>query len=97
MVDGLFGYKSGFRKGDQIDFVLQQYKLQPDEVIFLGDSLKDYDFARDKKVDFIGLSGIFKKTDFQKKGLLSVNRLTDLIKLFDQSEKYFNSFEKVKL
>ncbi len=97
LVDGLFGYKSDFRKGDQIDFVLQHYKLQPDEVMFIGDSLKDYDFARDKKVDFIGLSRIFKKIDFQKKGLLSVSCLTDLIKLFDQSEKYFNSLEKVKL
>lgn len=97
LVDGLFGYKSNFEKGDQIDFVLQHYKLQPDEVMFIGDSLKDYDFAKDKKVDFIGLSRIFEKIEFQKKGLLSVSCLTDLIKLFDQSEKYFNSFEKVKL
>lgn len=97
LVDGLFGYKSDFRKGAQIDFVLQHYKLQPNEVLFVGDSLKDYDFANDKKVGFIGLSRIIKKIDFQNKGLSCVNRLTDLTKLFDQSEKYFNSFEKVKL
>ncbi|MGR3317779.1 MAG: HAD hydrolase-like protein [Candidatus Anammoxibacter sp.] len=97
LVDGFFGYKSDSRKGEQIDFVLQHYKLQPDEVMFIGDSLKDYDFAKDKKVDFIGLSRIFEKIEFQKKGLLSVSCLTDLIKLFDQSEKYFDSFEKVKL
>lgn len=97
LVDGLFGYKSDFRKGAQIDFVLQHYKLQPSEVLFIGDSLKDYDFANDKKVGFIGLSRTFKKMDFQNKGLSCVNRLTDLTKLFDQSEIYFNSFEKVKL
>ena len=96
MVDGLFGCKSDFRKGEQIDFVLQHYKLQPDEVMFIGDSLKDYDFAKEKKVDFIGLSRIFEKIKFQKKGALSVPCLMDLVKLFDKSEKYFYSIEMIK-
>ncbi|MBW2039838.1 MAG: HAD hydrolase-like protein, partial [Deltaproteobacteria bacterium] len=94
LVDGLFGKKSDFGKSEQIDFVLQHYRLKPDEVLFVGDSLKDSDFAKDKKINIIGVSRIFKKIEFQRKGILSVSDLTELIKLFDKSENYFESFEK---
>jgi phosphoglycolate phosphatase len=94
-VDGLFGKKSDFGKSEQIDFVIQHHKLQPNEVLFVGDSLKDYDFAKDKKIKFIGISRIFEEKEFQKKGTLSVSCLTNLVKLFDQSEKYFKSLEEV--
>ena len=95
LMDNLFGYEQNFRKGDQIDFVLQHYQLQPDKVLFVADSLKDYDFAKEKKINFIGISGIFEKKEFQKRGALSVGRLTDLTELFDTSENYLNYIEKV--
>ena len=95
LMDNLFGYEQNFRKGDQIDFVLQHYQLQPDKVLFVADSLKDYDFAKEKKINFIGISGIFEKKEFQKRGALSVGSLTDLTELFDTSENYLNYIEKV--
>ena len=97
LLDGFFGYKSGFGKGKQIDLVLQHYKLHPEEVLFVGDSLRDVDFAKDKKIKFIGIAGIFKQQDFQKIGVLSVNCLTDLVKLFRQTEKYLKHLEECKL
>ncbi len=95
LMDNLFGYEQNFRKGDQIDFVLQHYQLQPDKVLFVADSLKDYDFAKEKKINFIGISGIFEKKDFQERGALNVDSLTDLTELFDTSENYLNYIEKV--
>ncbi len=95
LVDGLFGYKTNFRKTDQIDFVLRHYKIKPDEALFIGDSLKDYNFSNDKKIEFIGISGIIEKNEFKKRGILCVNNLTNFVKLFEKSEKILNSFEKV--
>lgn len=58
--------------------------------------LKDNDFAKDKKINFIGISMIFDRIEFKKRGALSVSCLADLAELFDQSEKYFKSLEEVK-
>jgi len=96
LFDNLFGYEPNFKKGDQIDFALQHYQLPPDKVLFVGDSLKDYDFAKDKKINFIGISKTFRKEDFQNKGALSVRSLTDLVKLFNTSENYPKHIEYVR-
>ncbi len=96
LFDNLFGYEPNFKKGDQIDFTLQHYQLPPDKVLFVGDSLKDYDFAKDKKINFIGISKTFRKEDFQNKGALSVRSLTDLVKLFNTSENYPKHIEYVR-
>jgi len=96
LFDNLFGYEPNFKKGDQIDFALQHYQLPPDKVLFVGDSLKDYDFAKDKKINFIAISKTFRKEDFQNKGALSVRSLTDLVKLFNTSENYPKHIEYVR-
>jgi phosphoglycolate phosphatase len=95
LMDDLLGYEQNFRKGDQMDFVLRHYQLQPDRVLFVADSLTDYDFARDRKIEFIGISKIFGKKEFQKKGAMCVGSLTDLTRLFDTAENYLNYIEKV--
>lgn len=82
LLDGFFGFKLDFKKSNQIDFILKHYNLKQEEVFFVGDSLRDAEFAKDKKIGFIGISRIFKKTDFQRKGVLCVACLKDLIKLF---------------
>ena len=92
---GFFGYRAGFGKGEQIDFIIQNYNLDPRKVIFLGDSLKDVDYIRDKKIEFIGIEKIFGRKDFHKIGASSLGSLTDLVRLFDKYEEYLNIFEKV--
>jgi phosphoglycolate phosphatase len=96
LLDNLFGYKPNFKKVEQFDFILQHYKLQPDKVVFVADSLRDYDFARDKRINFIGISKIFKKKAFQKKGTLSVRSLADLTKFFDTSENFLKYVEQAR-
>jgi phosphoglycolate phosphatase-like HAD superfamily hydrolase len=94
-LEGFFGYRAGFGKGEQIDFIIQNYKLDPRKVLFVGDALKDVDYIKDKKIEFIGISRIFGRKDFQRIEASSVGSLTDLVRLFDKYEKYLNIFEKV--
>ena len=86
LFDGAFGYKPGFGKGEQIDFILQHHTLHPEEVVFVGDSLRDFDFAKSKKIQFIGIERIFKRKDFQKIGALSVRSMTDFVKLIGDKD-----------
>lgn len=95
LLDGFFGYKPDFVKSEQIDYILQHYNLHPKDVLFVGDSLKDFDFAKDKKIKFIGIAQIFKQKDFRKTGGISVLNLDDIVKLFGEHENYFNTFDKV--
>ncbi|MCH7483559.1 MAG: HAD hydrolase-like protein, partial [Chloroflexi bacterium] len=86
LLDGCFGYKPGFAKGQQIEFILRHYNLRPDEVIFVGDSLMDYEFVRGKGVRFIGLRRLFEEHDFRDRGLFSVKDLTELASVWRRSE-----------
>lgn len=95
LLDGFFGYKPDFVKSEQIDYVLQHYNLQPKDVLFVGDSLKDFDFAKDKKINFIGIARIFQQKDFRKTGGISVLNLNDIVKLFGEHEKHYSAFDKV--
>ena len=83
LLDDNFGFKPDFRKGDQIDFVLKSYDLNPANVLFVGDSLKDADFAGEKNVGFMGLTRIFSDAQFKEKGAQSVGSLTELTGLFE--------------
>ena len=86
LLDGCFGYRPGFDKGQQIEFILRHYGLRPDEVIFVGDSLMDYEFVRDKGVRFIALRRLFEENDFRDRGLFSVRDLTELASVWRRSE-----------
>ena len=94
LLEGALGYKSNFGKGEQIDFVLKNNELKPDEVLFVGDSLKDFNFAKDKKILFIGITKTFKPNDFRKLGALSVRDLDDLVKFFHESQKFSDNFKE---
>ena len=86
LLDGCFGYRPGFAKDQQIEFILRHYGLGPDEVIFVGDSLMDYEFVRDKGVRFIALRRLFEERDFRDRGLFSVRDLTELASVWRRSE-----------
>ena len=96
MADNFYGYEPGFGKHEQIGFIIKHLGLPSDEVLFVGDSMADYDFVRDDEVNFIGISRTFPKEEFIKKGLSCVSSLSSLTKLFDKSEKYHNSVEMTK-
>ena len=94
-LEDCLGYKPGFGKKIQIETILQQYDLKQEKVIFVGDSLRDYDFVQDKKINFIGIRRIFDEPAFQKRGLISVKDLGGLTRLWEQSERLLAHVEKV--
>ena len=95
LLDGCFGYRPGFTKGQQIEFILRHYGLRPDEVIFVGDSLMDYEFVRDKGVRFIALRRLFQEHDFRDRGLFSVRDLTELASVWRRSEGVIHFVDRV--
>lgn len=65
---GILGYRPGFEKGaDHFNHIQSEFNIQFDEMLFVGDSLKDYErslgFCK-----FIGISGMFSIEDFKAKG-----------------------------
>ena len=83
-----YGFRSGFTKNDQQIAIFKDHKFRPAEVLFVGDSLKDYDFAKENKIKFIGISRIFSKKEFKERGAFSVSALFELVKLFKKAERY---------
>ena len=48
---------SPIRKPPHIRRLLDQYKLQPEECVFIGDALTDYDAAKETGLHFVGIQG----------------------------------------
>jgi CDP-L-myo-inositol myo-inositolphosphotransferase len=86
LLTGCFGYRPGFAKGQQIEHILRQYDLCPDEVIFVGDSLKDNDFVKDLGVRFVAIRRLFEEREFRDRGMFSVRDLTALTSEWQQSD-----------
>jgi len=85
LLDGCFGQRAGVDKGQQVERILEEHHLKPSEVLFVGDSLLDWAFVKDKGVRFLGVRRIFDEQDFRQQGLLSVRDLTDLAHLWEPS------------
>ena len=64
----IVGYHPGFEKGaDHFNHIKNIHHISLDRVVFVGDSLKDYERSLGF-CDFIGLERMFKLADFQKLG-----------------------------
>lgn len=65
-VDAALGFDgNGFRKGTpQFEWIRKRYQVKKSNMVFIGDSLKDAELARDYGISFIGISGIFSPEKF---------------------------------
>ncbi len=69
---GILGYRPGFEKGaDHFDHIHSKYNIQFDNMLFVGDSLKDYERSQGF-CKFIGIVGMFSSDDFKSKGHLGI-------------------------
>ncbi len=65
--DLIMGFEKNFEKGkDHFEHNLNKTSIKKEDLIFVGDSIKDGERANDFGVKFIGREGIFKKERFQK-------------------------------
>ena len=64
----IVGYRPGFEKGaDHFNHISKTYDIPFDEMVFVGDSLKDYERSRGF-CDFIGVIGLFDNKQFYDAG-----------------------------
>jgi phosphoglycolate phosphatase-like HAD superfamily hydrolase len=64
----ILGYRPGFEKGaHHFNHVKSKYNIPLNEVVFVGDSLKDYERSRGF-CKFIGVERMFSQQDFRKVG-----------------------------
>ena len=85
LLDGCIGQTAGLDKGQQVELILEEHHLEPSDVLYVGDSLLDWDFVKDKGVRFLGVRRIFDEQDFLQRGLLCVQDLTALAHLWEPS------------
>ncbi len=86
-MDGLIysfsGLKKGFSKANQIKNILENNQYRKDKVIFVGDSLKDGEIAKNLGIKFYGVERMFSGSDFSNRGLESVGDLKEFVGLFN--------------
>jgi phosphoglycolate phosphatase len=70
LVDSVLGFRPGFEKGKHhFDYLIEKYRLRANELVFIGDSLKDKERAHINDIPFIARIGpMFSESDFRKAG-----------------------------
>ncbi len=84
--DLVLGARPNFFKGaDHFRHVKQVFGLDGDELVFVGDSLKDGEKAQVNHVRFVARTGTFTAQDFQRRfpGVPTVDRLTSLLDIVE--------------
>jgi len=77
---GILGYRPGFEKGaDHFNHIHSEYNIQFNEMLFVGDSLKDFERSQGF-CKFIGIAGMFSVEEFNSKGHsgIVVDKLSDI-------------------
>lgn len=65
--DLALGYKPNFAKGlHHFLYILNRFGVNRSQIVFIGDSIKDGERAKENQIDFIAKTGTFAKADFQK-------------------------------
>jgi len=83
--DLVLGHKDNFSKGlPHFLYILERWGGNPQEMVFIGDSLKDGEWAFESGVDFIAKEGMFTKEQFQNRfpGIPVISELAQLKEIF---------------
>ena len=77
--DMVLGWRKNFSKGhDHFSHVRKRLGCKMDEMIFIGDSLKDAERAKDFGIDFVAKTGTFDHKDFKKLSAKTISSLSEL-------------------
>jgi len=67
-------------------FVINQLDVKPEEIIYVGDAISDYECARDAKVEYFAvLTGSLRRKDLEKLGVK--NTINSVVELPDLARK----------
>lgn len=81
----ILGYSPGFEKGeDHFNHIWKNHSIDLSQVVFVGDSLKDYERSKEFCY-FIGVRGLFSKEDFEEAGHsgYTVQKLSEIPELLE--------------
>ena len=96
-IDGLFdrcfGYEPSFEKGKQVAFILRNWHLDPDRVLFVSDSPRDHEFVKNEGVRFVGIRRMFDEREFRERGLFSVEDLAALVQQWQSARNLLEFVE----
>ena len=80
--DMVLGFRDGFAKGhEHFEYVRSNLGVENKDIIFVGDSVKDAERAKDEGIDFAARLGIFGEDDFKAvlPNAIIVRELTELL------------------
>jgi phosphoglycolate phosphatase-like HAD superfamily hydrolase len=83
LFEAVVGYRPGFEKGaDHFNYINSNYNIDFDDMLFVGDSLKDYERSKGY-CKFIALAGLFDYQDFRNAGYEGegISRLSELLEI----------------
>jgi phosphoglycolate phosphatase-like HAD superfamily hydrolase len=89
--DMVLGFKEGFAKGaDHFRHLEQELSVPKDEIVFVGDSMKDGERANQYGVNFIAKEGIFTREQFQQSfpGTTVITNLSELKDIFTSNSSH---------
>lgn len=82
--DVVLGFQPGFAKGkDHFERFLNDFGFSRDELLFVGDSLKDAEKALENGITFAGIEGTFSRGEFLEldPGIVTINSIKELLSL----------------
>ena len=84
--DIVMGYEADkcFEKGKpHFDFFLKTFNMEKKDLTFVGDSLKDSDKGVEYGINFIGITGLFSRTQFLSRhsGIRTIDNIKELIEI----------------
>ncbi len=83
--DLALGYRENFSKGlSHFLYIMERWGGNPTNMVFVGDSLKDGEWAFESGIDFIAKVGTFPKADFERRfpNTPVISRLSQLKEMF---------------
>jgi phosphoglycolate phosphatase-like HAD superfamily hydrolase len=84
--DLALGFKPNFRKGkDHFESMLQTFRMQPENLCYIGDSLNDYRLAAMNQIRFVGKIGLFQAEAFYHldPAMTVINQMDELLSIFN--------------
>ena len=89
-VDAALGFRPGFAKGTpHFSFLKDQFGIGFQQMMFVGDSLKDADLAKENGIRFVARLGTFSKEDFVSHNagqpIESVHEIYEIVELLESS------------
>lgn len=81
-VDEVLGFSRGLSKGrSHVEYISDKYGFQKNEIVLVGDSLKDAELAKECGISFIGKTGLNVREDFL--ALYHMKTIDNLLELQD--------------